>query len=296
MNCPRCGTVAAPGQPGCLRCGLAYAPPPAQDFGRTAEPTLSPYEQLTQAGGQPIPPRRFDRPEPPAEPGLSRRAGRLLTLGSCVLAVALFATAAIGLANQPDQGADTPEAAAEEFLEAVADQRLSDAVSLIDPEELEDPEGIADSFDSSVTIRKFGEWPDRDLQQVVRAADQNIADGFDVDDLSALAGVEAMVLLNDLEQVTEGGQTRVYLRSASARVWVDPAGLPQEWQPDLEGADPSRINLDLTEEWTVDGQEFEPFLVMVERDGRWYVAPGATFDTIAGLPGSSDPAVVEADW
>ncbi len=245
-NCSACGQPLAEGLRFCTACGTPVA------AGSVSGPAPGAVGGPAVAGHQPA-----------EAPGTPSPAGRRLSGG--VLAGLLLAVLALGLGGfavwkvffSEDSGADSPEAAVTELLEAGADQDAVAALRMLNPDEV------------------------KGADEVYEALNERMDDAGMTDD-GAVSGTSLTVkdLDVDVEELSEHA-AKVSLTGGKLQVKVDFDKLPDQFAEQAaagrdEYGDSFTREFDLTALRDEFGIDEAPFLITVEVDGRWYVSPIAT--------------------
>jgi hypothetical protein len=174
-----------------------------------------------------------------------------------VLAVAAVGFLAVRALTGGGGGASSPEAAVEDLAAALENEDPIAALEAMDPDEVEALTDVIES--ASARAEQLGFSP----------GDQTFG-GIDL----GLTGTEYEVdTLGD-------GVARVTISGGSARIDVDRSGLGDLTDAVIdatggEDGDPDRTTVETDDLVAEDeeGDEIEPFVVAVERDGGWYVSP-----------------------
>lgn len=233
-----------------------------------------------------VPRSRRVRAAAPTGPLWGGRQRTALRAGCWALAALLALLLVVPLLSGDETGADTPEAAVTRLLQGVADTDPVAIVAALDPAEIDDPDRAREAYDRlSSRLLRIGEVPPADVTAVLAAAESQLGGSVD---LTAVATVAALDLeLADLELRTEpdpttGSRARVVIAGGDLDVVLDPARLPDS----VSGLGRATYSMPLAKGWVRDrGVRLEPFLVAVERDGRWYVSLEATAEDLLAGPG-----------
>ncbi len=210
------------------------------------------------------------------------RGRTALKVGCWVGAVLLALPVLVPLLVADETGADSPEDAVAQLLQGIADIDPVAVVSVVDPVETDDP-GRADAAYDELSSRllRIGDVPPLDVVVVLSAAENQLGGKVDRAALATLAAVDLELDGLDLSpSAAPDGRVRVFVTDGQMAVSVDPGRLPDE----TGGLDRASYDMPIGEGWRRDGAPFDPYLVTVERDGRWYVSLEATADDLfAGL-------------
>ncbi len=239
--------------------------PPAQGFPPPGAPAgpVPPSGYGSPQGGPPPPPGSVPPPgygsTPPPKRGKGKLAIALVAVG--VLAVAAIGFFVVRAVTGGSGGAGSPEAAAEDLAAALEAEDPVAALATMNPDEVE---ALGDVYES--------------------AADRATALGFAPDE-DALGGVD-LALSGVTYQVDELGPdvSRVTISGGSADISVTRDELGGETDAVVERAaevDDEEVDRtiegELADEDLVitseEGDEVDPFLITVRRDGGWYVSP-----------------------
>lgn len=229
--------------------------------------------------------RRRRPPRTPPEPGelWGGRPRTALLVGCWGTAALLAVVLLVALLRSEKPGADTPEAAVTRLLQGIADTDPVAIVASIDPEETDDPGRAGAAYDRlGARLLREGEVPPADVTAVLDAAESQVDGSVD---LTAVATIAALDLeLDGLDLRTEPDPAdidarRVYLVAGDLDVALDPGRLPDA----QAGLGKASYSMPLAEGWLVDRRTaIEPFLVAVQRDGRWYVSLESSADALLG--------------
>ena len=243
QTCSRCGAAAlAPTESACAQCGAPRASASAavdyvaSDHGHASAPSEE-----------------------------KRRGRRSLALGVGGLALALGASGLVGWSVLgASGGASSPEAAAEQFLAAVAAQDVVGALDMVLPGEVE---GAADVFEAQrEEAVKKKEMPEEGLTDAVDISASRW--DFDVDQV---ADAVALVTLEDTDLEVKWDLGKVESDKLSDSLgYVDPEDRKGTW-PNAEAGGYAELKAEMAE----DGMT--PTVVTIEEDGRWYVSFLGTF-------------------
>lgn len=275
--CPNCG-VSIPdlGHAWCAECGASLAPSGA------AQPSPPPAPPAAQpiSAPEPIPaPRPIPAPQyfsaaqapppwqvpPPSSPEvgplpgakslsnpLGSGKGRLIAgglLGVVALGVAGFVV--LRLIN-PSGGASSPEDAVTELVAGLSDQDPVAALRMINPGEVE---GLDELFNTATE----------------RLEEAGVSGGGEILDAAEIT-VEGLEV--DVEPMGEHA-ARVYIDGGVLAVSLDPETLPERFATVADLEKSRSWDIELTSILGMDGLELteeQPFLTVVEVDGRWYVS------------------------
>lgn len=234
------------------------------------------------------PSRRRPRREAPPPGGLWAGPARTRLLAGCWAAAAALALAlVIALLTAQDTGAETPEAAVTRLLQGIADTDPVAIVAAVDPEETDDPQRAGAAYDRlGARLLREGEVPPSDVTAVLAAAESQVGGTVDRTAVATIAALDLELDGLDLRVEPDPDDVdarRVFLVAGDLDVTVDPGRLPES----VGGLGRASYTMPLAEGWLRDRTTpVEPFLVAVERDGRWYVSLEASADALLG-PGSS---------
>ncbi len=179
-----------------------------------------------------------------------RRKGR--SRFAAIGVAALLGVATLGIsALVGGNGADSPEAAVRQLANAISNEDPLAALDVISPDEVRT---LSDSVDSA--SRKAEEL------ELVNAAGEPFA-GIDL-------SVEGLEL--ETEELAPG-YVKVGVTGGTIHSETDPAGYSGFLQRVSEGAENSEGDLDLA---TFETGDQGPFVVVVQRDGSWYVSVSYT--------------------
>lgn len=242
--------------------GPHTAPPPPPGYPGAAAP--GGYGATPPPGAPPpgYPPNAFAGTPPPAgapapAAGRSRKGLALAVVGVGVLAVAAVGVLGVRALTGGGGGASSPEAAVEQLAGAIEEEDLLAALDVLDPDEV----------DALVPVVEAAQGR---AEELGFAPEASTFGGIDV----SITGAEYRV-----DQLGDG-VARVRLAGGSADVDVERSALGRlseaitglDDEEPFEGGEVAASDLELeTEAGTVD-----PFLVVVERGGRWYVSPAYT--------------------
>lgn len=287
MFCTNCGTALDPDRPYCQACGTPRPAPP----GGWATPPSGPPPPVPQAppaptgptGGPPpgLPPTFAPVPPPPwAGPGAPPPAQAKPKRGLLALVLVLVGVLALGgiafaivrATAGSSGGEDDPEAAARALAQAVADEDPAAAIATMNPEEVRTLGELYGDVKEQAAELGFAGKDDRTFAGIDLTTNGLL---FEVDELSS-----------DVAKVTvTGGSIGYDIRTSQLGPQVQ-AILEQEAADDGDGDDPDeppkepeeRTSGSLTPEDVShrrdgSGPERDPFLMMVKRDGGWYVSP-----------------------
>lgn len=208
---------------------------------------------------------------------------RTTLLAGCWTAAAVLALAlVVALLRAEPPGAATPEAAVARLLQGVADTDPVAIVAALDPEEVDDPTRAGAAYDRMADrLLRVGEEPPADVTAVLDAAASQLDATVDLDTVATVAAVDLDLtgLRLAAEPAGSGTSRRVALLDGRYDVTLDPGRLPQA----RSGLDRASYSMPLAQGWTRDGREpIDPFLVAVERDGRWFVSLEASATELLG--------------
>lgn len=281
--CGSCGAQRhTPTQAFCHECGAQLAPapsaPPPQPVAPPAQPVTHPVTQpVTQPGSDYAVPAAL-----PPTAGGRFPVGRVVGVGALVLALA-----GGGLVGwqflAPKGGADSPEQAVRQFVDAAASQDVLGVLDMVAPAEV-------DGVDDLVSAAR-----DRLADEDVTTTSGDLTDALTVtiEDLDV-----------DADEVGDD-MARVVLRSGSYRVDYDPGEVPDRLQFIADRYDqPKSWSGDLLEESgglpdaNYRNEHPDPFLMTQRVDGRWYVTAVGTFlDAMyAGYDAYDDSGIREPDY
>lgn len=225
--------------------------------------------------------RRRERRTPTAPGALwGGRPRTWLKVGCWAAAAALSLPLVLPLLVDDETGADSPEAAVEQLLQGIADVDPVAIVQAVDPAETDDPQRAADAYDRmSGRLLRQGEVPPAEVTAVLAAAEGQVGGGGDLSSIATLAVLDLDLTGLELtvEPVTDSpARARVFIVGGDLGVTVDPGRLP-----DASGLGTASYTMPLAEGWRRDRRVLiEPYLVTVERDGRWYVSLEGTADDL----------------
>lgn len=225
--------------------------------------------------------RRRERAERPAGPLWGGRQRTWLQVGCWALA-ALLAVPLLVPLLRAETGADSPEDAVEELLQGIADTDPVAVVAALDPVETDDPDRAADAYDRlSSRLLRTGEVPPADVTAVLAAAERQLDGSVDLTTVATVAALDLeladLTLSAQPAAGTTGSDVPVLIEGGDLEVALDPARLPES-VTDLSRAS---YTMPLAEGWRRDRRVvLQPFLVAVERDGRWYVSLEASADAL----------------
>lgn len=229
-----------------------------------------------------VPRSRRVRDQEPAGPLWDGRERSLVKAGCWVLAAVLALVLLVPLLTGQETGADSPEDAVSRLLDGIADTDPVAIVGSLDPAETDEPELAAAAYERlGDRLLRAGEVPPADVTAVLAAAESQVDGSVD---LTAVATVAALDMdLDGLELRVEpdpaglDSRARVFLVGGDLDVALDPARLPDA----VAGLGRASYSMPLAEGWRRDRTEpIEPFLVTVEREGRWYVSLEGSADAL----------------
>lgn len=226
--------------------------------------------------------RRRERRSPAPADGLwGGRSRTLLKVGSWVLAAALGLALLVPLLVPDEHGASSPEAAVAQLVQGIADVDPVAVVAVLDPAESADPERAQAAYDRmSGRLLRRGEVPPAEVTAMLDAVEGQVDDDGDLTSVATLAALD--LELEGLELRTEGGAggtARVHVLDGALDVSLDPDRLAGSG----EGLGRASYTMPVAEGWRRDRRvPVEPFLVTVERDGRWYVSLEESADALLG--------------
>jgi hypothetical protein len=202
----------------------------------------------------------------PAPPAAAPRRSRKGLVAVALVAVGALAVAGVGFlvvratTGGSSGGADDPEAAVTTLAEAFEAEDPVAALAVMNPEEVE---AVGDLYESAASR----------AEALGFAPEAKTLAGIDVALTSTTYEVDEVG--EGLARVTIGGKadidlTRSSLADRTAAV-VERAG---ESDDDEDGYESGRTTL-TADDFTIDADEgtVEPFVMVVERDGGWYVSP-----------------------
>lgn len=225
--------------------------------------------------------RRRERRESTAPGSLwGGRPRTWLKAGCWAGAAALSLPLVLPLLVDDETGADSPQAAVEQLLQGIADVDPVAIVQAVDPAETDDPQRASDAYDRmSGRLLREGEVPPAEVTAVLAAAEGQVGGGGDLSSVATLAALDLDLtgLELSVESATDSPtRARVFIDDGDLGVTVDPSRLP-----DASGLGTASYTMPLAEGWRRDRRVLlEPYLVTVERDGRWYVSLEATADDL----------------
>ncbi|MFB9311621.1 hypothetical protein [Nocardioides plantarum] len=198
---------------------------------------------------------------------------------AALLAVVLL----VSLLRSEPTGADTPEAAVARLLQGIADTDPVAIVAAIDPAEADDPRRAGAAYDRlGERLLREGEAPPLDVTAVLAAAESQLDGSVDLTAVATVAALDLELEGLDLRSVPDPddlGARRVFVLAGDLDVTLDPDRLPES----RAGLGKASYSMPLAQGWVRDREEpIEPFLVAVERDGRWYVSLEASADGLLG--------------
>ncbi|CAM3173663.1 zinc ribbon domain-containing protein [Nocardioides dubius] len=256
--CPECGASLAPEQRFCTGCGFALAgaaaagappsPVPGQPVGA---PQVSAYEQLGSHAGAPLPP-----------PSGRKRVRGLVIAGVGVAVLGVVGVAAWQVFGGADTGADKPEDAVTEILEAAESQDPVAAIRMLNPAE---SAGIDEVYEQ--------------LHQRLVKAGVASKDGVFEAGAVTFDDVETRVreLGDDVAIVyLEDGTMTVELKAEEFPAAL--SGVADQVRAELGDSWQERIDLsDLADDLYIGGEPGTGlFVITVKVDGKWHVSPTAT--------------------
>jgi hypothetical protein len=191
----------------------------------------------------------------------------------------------VALLRSEEPGADTPEAAVSRLLQGIADTDPVAIVASLDPGEADDPERAGAAYDRlGERLLREGEVPPLDVTAVLAAAESQLSGSVDLDAVATVAALDLELDGLDLRVEPAPGDAdarRVLVTAGDLDVRLDPARLPGSGAASRLGR--ASYSMPLAEGWVRDLRDpVEPFLVAVERDGRWYVSLEASADALLG--------------
>lgn len=225
--------------------------------------------------------RRRDRAERPTGPLWSGRQRTWLQAGCWGLAALLSLPLLVPLLRDDQTGADTPEAAVARLLQGVADTDPVAIVAALDPIEADDPDRASEAYDLlGSRLLRTGEVPPADVTAVLAAAERQLDGSVDLTAVATVAALDLELVGLDLRTEPDPAtlsRAQVFIDGGDLEVVLDPARLPESVS-DLQRA---LYTMPLAEGWRRDRRvDVQPFLVAVERDGRWYVSLEASADAL----------------
>ncbi len=231
--------------------------------------------------------RRPERTRP-AGPLWDGPARTTLRAGCWVAAALLGLTLLLPVLVVDEAGAATPEAAVAQLLRGIVDVDAAAVIAVVDPEEARD-RARADAAYGRLSGRlvRIGDEVPPDVTAVLRGAEGQLGGGVDARALASLAAVDLELTGLELEAESggssgpggSGATVRVRVLDGTIDVVLDPGRLPDG----PAGLGRATYAMPLAEGWHADGTPVrDPYLVTVERDGRWYVSLQATGDALLG--------------
>ena len=256
--CGSCGTPrSTPDQRFCSGCGavLAAAPAPTAPPPYVAPPTAPPPYVAPPPVDYAVPSQL-----PPGDTGRRAPVGKILGIGTLVLALAGAGVVAWAVLR-PQGGAESPEAAVEQFVAAVVAQDPVGALEMVNPGEVD---GVDELYDAAYD----------------RLEEEGLVDG---EGLSEAIEIEVDNLSFDVHELGESA-ARVVLTDGDYTVSFDPDRLPDRLAFIAEAyPDGASRSGDLVEELAYDlpdlnreNDRSEPFVTVVKIDGGWYVSAFGT--------------------
>lgn len=276
------GPAAVPGGPVAPGVAPPPPPPPPPPAGGGAPPP---------AYGAPPPPPGYGGPPqyatapPPAGPGAEPRRSRKGLLAVALVAVGAVAAAGVGFlvvqatTGDGGGGADDPEAAVVSLAEAFEAEDPVAALAVMNPDEVD---AVGDLYESAASrAEALGFAPEAKTLAGIEVALTSTT--YEVDEVG-----------DGLARVTIAGKadidlTRSSLGDRTASV-VEQAGRSDD---DEDGYESGRTTI-TADDLTIEGDDatVEPFVMVVERDGGWYVSPLYTAaQYVVDSQGLSDPDV-----
>lgn len=207
------------------------------------------------------------------------RPRRALVVGCWVLAAVLGLALLVPLLVPDERGASSPQGAVEQLIQGIADVDPVAVVAVVDPEEAADPERARAAYERmGERLLRRGDPPPDDVTAVLAAAEGQVGGDGDLASVATLAAVDLDLegLVLEAEEGV-GGTARVRILDGDLDVELDPSR--------LSGSGPrlgrASYTMPLSQGWRRDrGVPIEPFLVAVERDGRWFVSLGLSADAL----------------
>ncbi len=252
------------------------APPPDPPPG-PPDPWAPPVDPTQYPPGQ-YPPGQYPPGPPPgaAAPASGRKAGaRLIPLAIGVVLLLVVGVLAVRALTGSDGGSDSPEAAVQQMVDSIAAEDPIAMVASMNPDEV------------------------RVLGDLVAASQEKVAElGFaDQADPWSGADAEVVTLQTSTEELADG-VVQVNIDELRIDWEVDPDATSDRFQEVIEAgteegeepeAESGRFDEnDLVVE-TDEGDEVDPFLVVVETDGGWYVSPMYTAAQYIAVLTDTDP-------
>lgn len=225
--------------------------------------------------------RRRERAARSAGPAWDGRQRTWLQVGCWGLA-ALLALALVVPLLRSDTGAATPEAAVTRLLQGIADTDPVAIVAALDPVETADPDRASASYDRlSSRLLRAGEVPPADVTAVLAAAEAQLDGSVDLTAVATVSALDLELAGLRLRTVADpadpGSRAQVFIDGGDLEVALDPARLPES----VSGLERASYTMPLAEGWRRDRRVvIQPFLVAVEREGRWYVSLEASADAL----------------
>lgn len=267
--CGSCGTPrSTPDQRFCSGCGNALTAPASPAVPPVPPVPPVPTGPVTHAPPPYVPapvgaPVDYAVPQQLPPIGTGRRApvGKIVGIGALVLALAGAGVVAWAVLK-PRGGAESPEAAVEQFLEAVVAQDPVGALELVNPGEVD---GMDEVYEAAYE----------------RLEDEGLVDGEGISDA---VDIELDDLAFDVRELGDSA-ARVVLTSGDYRVSFDPAELPDRLSFVADAyPDGDAYSGDLVEDLRYDLPDLnrendrpEPFVTTVKVDGGWYISAFGTF-------------------
>ena len=248
QSCPRCG-AASPASTDltCTQCGTPRAS--ASALAPAGVPAGGRVDFVSADHGHTGP----SLPE-------RRRRRRSLALGAGGLALAVAATGLVSWSVLgAGGGASSPEAAAEQFLTAVAAQDVVGALDMVLPGEVQ---GAADVFEAE--RKKAVEKKEMAEEGITEALDITVSDWeFDVEQVDEAV---ALVTLEDTDLKVRWDLGKIEAKEIAESVdAVEPEDRTGSWPNARDGG-----YAEVKEAMAEDG--LTPTVVTIEEDGRWYVS------------------------
>ncbi|MDT0200403.1 zinc ribbon domain-containing protein [Nocardioides sp. AE5] len=282
MNfCPRCGNQLPPGVRFCPACGnpvqavTAAPPPPA------APPPATATAPLT---GPPVP--------PPSGSGRSR-----WLVPALIGVLTLVAASVVGLVVwkvffASAGGAGNPDEAVEAMFAAVESQDPIEALKLVNPGEARSVDALYESLNdrlvsqelkSSDSLLEAGSIDFTDLELRTEMVSDHAAK-VDVEDFTATVTFDTSKLPDRLSGVRDA------VRDEVGDTWQKTYTIRDLESPTYWTYDEGRVGDDEDSEYE-DGyvdHEIGFFVMVVEKDGRWYITPAGTWAEYTAIIESRD--------
>lgn len=238
----------------------------------------APLHQRGEVVDEAVPVRAASlRERRPPTAGWHGEGRRRLLIGAALLGVLPLLVTAIALLRPPERGAETPEGAVEQLLIGLAEADGPAIARVVDPDELREPERASDGYQSlSRRLTRAAEVPPLEIARLVSSLDDT--DGLvDGPALALLAAYQGDLRGLRLESARDGDRARVFVRDGLLSVELDPGELSGGLRDRLPaGSTRATYDMEIAEGWRLDDAPTDPYFVVVERDGRWFVSLDAT--------------------